>query len=40
MISVFAALGASGVLNPMLAAWAPNLIFGAGAVYMLLTVRT
>lgn len=40
MISVFAALGASGVLNPMLAAWAPNLVFGAVAVYLLLTVRT
>lgn len=40
MISVFAALGASGVLNPMLAAWAPNLIFGAVAAYLLLTVRT
>jgi len=24
----------------MLAAWAPNLIFGAGAAYLLLTVRT
>ena len=40
MISVFAALGASGVLNPLLAAWAPNLIFGAVAAYLLLTVRT
>jgi LPS export ABC transporter permease LptF/LPS export ABC transporter permease LptG len=40
MISVFAAFGASGVLDPMLAAWAPNLIFGAVAAYLLLTVRT
>ena len=40
MISIFAALGASGVLDPMLAAWAPNLIFGAVAAYLLLTVRT
>ena len=40
MISVFAALGASGVLDPLLAAWAPNLIFGAVAAYLLLTVRT
>jgi LPS export ABC transporter permease LptF/LPS export ABC transporter permease LptG len=40
MISVFAALGASGVLDPMLAAWAPNLVFGAAAAYLLLTVRT
>ena len=40
MISVFAALGAGGLLDPMLAAWAPNLIFGAAAAYLLLTVRT
>ena len=40
MISVFAALGASGVLSPVLAAWAPNMIFGAVAAYLLLTVRT
>ena len=40
MISIFAAFGASGVLDPMLAAWAPNLVFGAVAAYLLLTVRT
>jgi hypothetical protein len=28
------------VMAPALAAWAPNLLFGAGALYMLLTVRT
>ena len=39
-ISVFAAFGAGGVLPPMLAAWAPNLLFGATAAYLLLTVRT
>ena len=39
-ISVFAAMGAGGVLAPLLAAWAPNLLFGAGAAYLLLTVRT
>jgi LPS export ABC transporter permease LptG len=39
-ISVFAALGAGGLIAPLLAAWAPNLIFGAGAGYLLLTVRT
>jgi len=38
--SVFAALGTGGVVAPALAAWAPNLLFGAGAVYLLLTVRT
>ena len=40
MISVFAAFGAGGLLDPMLAAWAPNLIFGAAAACLLLTVRT
>jgi lipopolysaccharide export LptBFGC system permease protein LptF len=40
MISVFAALGASGVMSPLLAAWAPNLLFGAAGLALLLTVRT
>lgn len=40
MISVFAAFGMGGLLDPMLAAWAPNLIFGAAAAFLLLTVRT
>jgi LPS export ABC transporter permease LptG/LPS export ABC transporter permease LptF len=39
-MSVFAAVGAGGWISPMLAAWAPNVLFGAAAVYMLLTVRT
>ena len=39
-ISVFAALGSGGLVAPLLAAWAPNLLFGAGAGYLLLTVRT
>jgi len=39
-ISVFAALGTGGLLSPLLAAWAPNLLFGAGAAYLLLAVRT
>ena len=39
-ISVFAALGSGGLVPPTLAAWAPNLLFGAGAGYLLLTVRT
>lgn len=38
--SVFGALGAGGVIAPLLAAWAPNLLFASGAVYLLLTVRT
>jgi len=39
-INVFAAIGTAGLLAPMLAAWAPNLLFGASATYLLLTVRT
>ena len=39
-ISVFAALGTGGLMTPVLAAWAPNLLFGASACYLLLTVRT
>ena len=40
MISVFAAFGQGGMITPALAAWAPNLVFGAAAAYLLLTVRT
>ena len=40
MLSVFGAVGAGGLISPMLAAWAPNLLFGAAAAYMMLTVRT
>lgn len=39
-LSVCGALGAGGVLPPTLAAWAPNIVFGAAAVSLLLTVRT
>lgn len=39
-MSLFGALGAGGVLTPVLAAWAPNILFGAAAAYMILTVRT
>ncbi len=40
MLSFFVAIGSGGLLTPVLAAWAPNLLFGAGAAYLLLTVRT
>jgi len=40
ILQIFSAVGEGGVLTPMLAAWAPNLIFGAVALYMVLTVRT
>jgi LPS export ABC transporter permease LptG/LPS export ABC transporter permease LptF len=39
-LSVFAAMGAGGLIAPMLAAWAPNILFGAAAAYLVLTVRT
>ena len=38
--NAFGAIGSAGMVAPVLAAWAPNLIFGAGAAYLLLTVRT
>lgn len=40
VMSVFGAFGSAGLLTPLLAAWAPNLLFGASATYLLLTVRT
>jgi len=40
LLSVFAAFGAGGRLDPSLAAWAPNILFGAAAVYLIFTVRT
>jgi len=40
ILSIFGALGEGGVTTPLLAAWAPNILFGAAAVYMVLTVRT
>jgi len=39
-ISISVAFGAGGALSPTLSAWAPNLLFGAGAAYLLFTVRT
>jgi len=39
-MSLFAALGAGGWLSPTLGAWAPNILFAAVALYMVLTVRT
>jgi lipopolysaccharide export LptBFGC system permease protein LptF len=39
-LTLLGALGEGGVLSPMLAAWAPNILFGSAAVYLILTVRT
>jgi lipopolysaccharide export LptBFGC system permease protein LptF len=40
VISVFAAIGSAGLVAAPLAAWTPNVLFGASAVFLLLTVRT
>ena len=40
VVSVFAAIGSAGILAPVLAAWAPNVLFGGSAVYLLLAART
>jgi LPS export ABC transporter permease LptG len=40
LMSVFAAVGSGGMMPPLLAAWAPNILFAAMAGYMLLSVRT
>ena len=40
ILNVFSAVGEGGVLTPTLAAWAPNLLFGVVALYMIFTVRT
>lgn len=37
---VFDLLGANGLLSPLLAAWGPNLVFGAGSLLLLSGVRT
>jgi hypothetical protein len=33
-ISVFAAMGTGGLVAPLVAAWAPNMLFGSAAVYL------
>jgi LPS export ABC transporter permease LptG len=39
-LHIFDALGSNAVLPPMLAAWAPNLGFGAAGLYLMLTLET
>ncbi len=36
----FEQIGSAGKLAPLLSVWAPNLVFGAGGIYRLFTVRT
>jgi lipopolysaccharide export LptBFGC system permease protein LptF len=40
IFSVFGQMGALGMLIPVLAAWAPNLIFGGAGLALLFTLRT
>ena len=40
VLSVFEALGNNALLPPLLAAWAPNLLFGATGLYLMLTLET
>ncbi len=37
---IFDVLGSNGLLAPALAAWGPNIVFGAGATFLLSWVRT
>lgn len=40
LMSVFIAIGKAGLLSPALAAWTPNIIVAAAAMYLLLTAKT
>lgn len=40
VMSVFVAIGKAGLLPPILAAWTPNIIVSASAIYLLLTTKT
>jgi lipopolysaccharide export LptBFGC system permease protein LptF len=40
VLGAFEALGNSAYLHPALAAWAPNLLFGAAGFYLILTLET
>jgi lipopolysaccharide export LptBFGC system permease protein LptF len=40
LMSIFIAVGKAGILTPALAAWTPNVIVAAAAVYLLLTAKT
>jgi LPS export ABC transporter permease LptF/LPS export ABC transporter permease LptG len=39
-LQIFEALGNNALLPPLLAAWAPNLLFGAAGLYLMLTLET
>ena len=39
-LGLFTQLGRYEIVPPLLAAWGPNMIFGAGGAYLFLTTRT
>jgi len=39
-LAIFEALGNNALLPPILAAWAPNLLFGVAGLYLMLTLET
>jgi lipopolysaccharide export LptBFGC system permease protein LptF len=39
-LGTFQALGDNAILHPILAAWAPNLLFGSAGLYLMLTLET
>ena len=39
-LAIFDALGNNALLSPVLAAWAPNILFGTTALYFLFTLET
>jgi len=39
-LAIFEALGSTGLLPPLLASWAPNILFGAAGLYLMLTLET
>jgi lipopolysaccharide export LptBFGC system permease protein LptF len=40
LLGLFTQMGRYEVLPPLLAAWGPNMLFGAGGLYLFLTSRT
>lgn len=40
VMGFFEAMGGNGIINPFLAAWAPNILFGAAGFWMFLSIRT
>jgi len=40
IMGFFEAMGSYGILNPFLAAWSPNILFGAAGFWLFLSIRT